>query len=313
MLRQVIGLGVVGGVGLLLAVAAFGQGPPPGKGPPPCHGHAPCPTTTVTTTVSETTTVANTTTVASTTTVPGAPPPRPQEPTPPTVADVSVSVTAPTGIVFASDDVTYTVVVANAGPAIATGVGLVVVPAGSRLLAAVAGSIGTLAPGASASTTVTLVPNASEMSARFIVSADEPDPQPANNVAVASTKVVAGHAGPPRLQVAGQGAFAPVLLAVRGRGGWAVDTKVYVDEPAVVVLRVVDRSGKQRTMLPGTLVDYLPAMRPHVSISHVLAAAAWLPLHIRIGAGSRRSYRVLVRATGLDGSVASTSISFQTP
>ncbi|HUZ81571.1 MAG TPA: DUF11 domain-containing protein [Gaiellaceae bacterium] len=313
-LRQAIGLGVVGGVGLLLAVAAFGQGPPPGKGPPPCHGHAPCPTTTVTTTVSDTTTVANTTTVASTTTVPGAPPPRPQEPTPPTVADVSVSVTAPTGIVFASDDVTYTVVIANAGPAIATGVRLVIVPARSRLLAAVAGSLGTLAPGASATTTVTLVPDAAgTMSATATASADEPDPAPANNVAVVSTPVVAGHAGPPGLQLAAHGALAPPLFALRSGGGWVVNTKVHVDEPATVTVRVVGRSGKQQTMLPGTLVDYLPAMRRHASIPHVLDAAAWLPLRIKIGGASGRSYRIVVQATGPDGSVASTNISFRTP
>jgi len=259
-------------------------------------------------------TVSDTTTVASTTTVPGASsPPGPQGPTPPTVADVSVSVTAPAGIVFASEDAVYTVVVANAGPAIATGVHLAVVPAGSRLLAAVAGSLGTLAPGASATTTVTLVPDtAGTMSATVTASADELDPAPANNVAFVSTPVVAGHAGPPGLQLAGDGAFAPPLFAVRRGGGWVVDTKVHVDEPATVTVRVVGRSGKQQTMLPGTLVDYLPAMRPHASIPHVLAAAAWLPLRIKIGGASGRSYRIVVQATGPDGSVASTNISFRT-
>ena len=275
-------------------------------------------TTTVstTTTVSRTTTLPTTTTVARTTTVPGAPapPPAPGQPSPSTLADVSVSVEAPAGIVFASEDAVYTVVVANLGPATATGVHLAVVPAGSRLLAAVAGSLGTLAPGASATTSVTLVPDtAGTMSATVTASADEPDPAPANNVAVVSTPVVAGHAGPPGLQLSGQGAFAPPLFALRSGGGWVVDTKVYVDEPATVTVRVVGLWGKQQTMLPGTLVDYLPAMRPHASIPHVLDAAAWLPLRIKIGGASGRSYRIVVQAAGPDGSVASTNISFRTP
>ena len=264
--------------------------------------------------MSSTTTVPTTTTVTRTTTVPGAPPPAQGRESPPTLADVSVSVKAPGGIVFASEDVVWTVVVANAGPAVATGVHLAVVPGGSRLLAAVAGSLGALAPGASATTTVTLVPDAAgTMSATATASADEPDPAPANNVAVVSTPVVAGHAGPPGLQLAAQGAFAPPLFAHRSGGGWVVNTKVHVDEPATVTVRVVGRSGKQQTMLPGTLVDYLPAMRRHASIPHALDAAAWLPLRIKIGGASGRSYRIVVQATGPDGSVASTNISFRTP
>lgn len=262
--------------------------------------------------MSSTTTLPTTTTVARTTTVPGAPPP-PGRPSPPNLADLSVSVTAPAGIVFASADVVYTVVVANAGPAIATGVNVAVVPAGSRVLAGLAGGVGTLAPGASATTTVTLVPDAAgSMSATFTASASEPDPNPANNVAVVSAPVLAGRAGPPVLELAAQGAFAPPVFAVRDGAAWVVATKVHVDEPATVAVRVVDRSGKQQTMLPGTLVDYLPAMRPHTSIPHVLEAAAWLPLRIRIGGAAGRSYRVVVQATGPDGSVASTSIAFRT-
>lgn len=265
--------------------------------------------------MSSTTTVPTTTTVTRTTTVPGAsPPPAQGRQSPPTLADVSVSVEAPAGIVFASEDVVWTVVVTNAGPAVATGVHLAVVPGGSRLLAAVAGSLGALAPGASATTTVTLVPDAAgTMSATVAASADEPDPAPANNVAVVSAPVAAGHAGPPGLQLAAQGAFAPPLFAHRSGSGWVVDTKVFVDEPARLTVRVVGRSGNEQTMLPGTLVDYLPALRPHTSIPHVLDAAAWLPLRIKIGGASGRSYRIVVQATGPDGSVASTNISFRTP
>lgn len=317
-MRRGIGLLVAGGLGLLLAVTAFGAGPPfqqhpgppPWAGPPPCHGHDKDCQTTVTTTVSSTTTLPTTTTVAGA----ASPTPHVPGPTPPTLADLAVTVTAPAGDVFAGDDVTYTVVVSNAGPAVATGVRLAVVPSGSRLLAAGGDSLGTLAPGASATTKVTLVPLAAgAMSATFTASADEPDPTPANNVAVESTNVLAGHAGPPGLRLAGQGAFAPPLVAVRSGGGWVVDARVYVDEPAAVVLTVVDRSGRQQTMLPGTLVDYLPANRPHVSIPHVLDAAAWLRLHVKVGGARRRSYRIVVRATGPDGSVASTRIGFRTP
>lgn len=302
MLRQAVGLVCAGVVGLLLAVEALGDRPPD---KPPCKGHAPC-ASTVTTTVEQTT--------ASTVTVAGAPAPSPSGSAPPALADISVTVTAPAGIVFASEDVPYTVVVANAGPAVATGVHLGVVPAGSRLLASAAGSLGTLAPGASATTTVMLRPDAAGgMSAVFTAGADQLDPAPANNVAFVATSVVAGRPGPPGLQVAGRGAFRPPLLAVRSGGDWVVETKVHVDEPATVVVAVVDGSGRKQTMLPGTLVGYLPANRPHLSIPHVLQAASWLPLRIAIGGPAGRGYRVVVRATGPDGSVASTAIGFMTP
>jgi len=44
----------------------------------------------------------------------------------------------------------------------------------------------------------------------------------------------------------------------------------------------------------------------------VLDAAGWLLLRIKIGGASGRSYRIVVQATGPDGSVASTNISFRT-
>ena len=90
-------------------------------------------------------------------------------------------------------------------------------------------------------------------------------------------------------------------------------TRVHVDEPAAVTVRVLDSSGKAQTMLPGTLVDYRPAMRPHASIPYVLTAAGWMPLRLEIGGPAGRRYRVVVQAIGPDGSAASTSIGFRTP
>lgn len=342
MLRQAVGLVCVGIAGLVLAVVAFGgtfdggggTGPPGWvPGPPPCHGHSPCPpittatvTRTTTTTVTGTTTVSRTTTISTTTTsvhtttktttlsrtstVSVQAPPSGASPD----ADVSVGVTGPAGAVFAGGQATFTVTIANAGPSAATGVHLGVVPAGSRVLSSSVGGIGELDAGASTTVTVTLQPNGpGTLAATFTTNADETDPQLGNNVAVVSMPVLAGHAGPPGLQLPNQGAFAPPLLAVRSGKSWVVNTKVHVDEPATVVLTVVDRGGRQQTMLPGTLVGYLPANRPHVSIPHVLDAAAWLPLHLKIGGAAGRSYRIVVRATGPDGSVASTSIAFRTP
>jgi hypothetical protein len=225
-----------------------------------------------------------------------------------------VSVKAPAGKIFGGAPVTYAVTISNAGPAPATGIHLVVVPAGSRVLSSALSDLGELDAGTSTTMNVILVPNApGTMAATFVARADQPDPQPGNNLEVLSTSVLPGHAGPPGLQVAANGAFAPPLFAVRSGDGWVVNTKVHVDEPATVTVRVAGRSGKPQTMLPGTLVDYLPALRPHYSIPHVLAAAAWLPLHIKIGGASGRNYRIVVQAAGPDGSVASTNITFRTP
>jgi len=287
-------------------------------------------TTTVaaTTTVAHTSTVATTTTVAHTSTVsttatstveetststvefgvPGGPS------GPPSGADVWVSVKAPTGNVFGGTQLTYAVTVTNTGPSAATGVHLAVVPAGSRVLSSALSDLGELDAGASTTANVMLVPNGpGTMAVTFAARADQPDPQPGNNIEVLSTSVLPGHAGPPGLQTPSQGAFRPPLLAVRRGHAWVVSTKVHVDEPAAVTVRVLNGSGKAQTMLPGTLVDYLPAMRPHSSIPHVLSAAGWMPLKLEIGGAAGRRYRVVVQAIGPDGSAASTSIGFRTP
>ena len=344
LLRHGIGLLLAGGVGLLLAVVALGAplgggvtGPPTWvPGPPPCHGHSACPppststvtnaitttvarTSTATTTVATTTTVARTSTVSATSTVEetqtstveyGIPSGSPGGPF---GSDIWISVKAPTGNVFAASQVTYVATITNAGPTDATGVRLGVVPAGSRVLSS-AGDLGDLAVGASTTASVTLLPNGpGTMAVTFAARADQPDPQQGNNVEVLSTPVLAGHPGAPGLQTASQGAFKPPLLAVRKGHAWVVSTRVHVDEPAALTVRVLDGSGKAQTMLPGTLVDWLPANRPHSSIPHVLTAAGWMPLKLEIdGAGGRR-YRVVVQAIGPDGSVGSTSIGFRTP
>jgi len=319
LLRHAVGLLLAASLGLLLAVASLagtpkgggGTGPPTWvPGPPPCHGHSSCSPSTVTDVV--TTTVAETTTLAGTSSVVSDPPASPSDAS--GDADVSVRVTAPAGNVFTGTRQTFAVTIANDGPDPATSVHLDVIPAGSRMLSSAAGDLGELASGASATVKVTLVPDGPGMlAATFTAAADQVDPRLANNVAVVSMPVLAGHAGPPGLTTPGQGAFRPPLLAVRAHGGWRVATRVFVDEPASVTVRVVDGSGKPQTMLPGTLVDYLPANRPHTSIPHDLHGPAWVPLDIRIGGPAGRRYRVVVSATGPDGSAASTSIGFRTP
>jgi len=264
--------------------------------------------------VAHTTTVATTTTLSRTSTVTtDVEVPSPSSgPSP--YADVSVTVAGPTGDVFAGDPVTYTATVTNFGPGTATGVRLGVVPTGSRVLSSAGGDLGELDADASTTATVTLAPTAAgTIGATFTAGADQLDPRQDNNVAVVSTPVLAGHAGPPGLETPSAGAFAPPILAVGKDGAWTVATRVHVDEPASVTVRVVDRSGKPQTMLPGTLVAYLPAMRPHLSIPHDVAAAAWVPLRIKVGGPSGRAYRIVVQAVGPNGSAASVSIAFRTP
>lgn len=332
MLRRAVGLLAVGACGLLLAVAAFGQQTPGGggtgppewvPGPPPCHGHSPCPppststvtnatTTTVARTSTSTTTISTTTTVRRTSTLELAGPPGPSSGT--DVADIGVAVTSPAGEAFAGSEVTYTATVTNAGPSQATGVHLAVMPAGSRVLSSAAGDLGELDAGASTTVSVTLVPNGpGTMAVTFAAGADQTDPNPGDNVEVLSMPVLAGHSGPPILQTGTQGAFTPPLLAVRKGDAWVVATRVHVDEPAAMTVRVLDGSGNAQTMLPGTLVDWLPAMRPHASIPHVLTAPGWMPLKLVVGGAAGRRYRIVVQAVGPDGSTGSTTIPFRTP
>lgn len=284
-----------GVVGLVLVVAAFG------KGPPPCKGKAVCPPP-VTVTVSDTTTVS----VSGGRPAPSGPAPE--------LADVSIASFPSASSVFADGNLTFTTTVANAGPSTATGISVSVEPGGSRLLASASGNVGTLAPGATATITLTLAPTVASgaMTATFRVSSNEPDPQPTNNVAMVTTPVLAGHAGPPVLQGTG-GAFAPPLFARRSGAAWVVLTRVHVDEASTILVRVVDGAGREQTMLPGTLVDYLPAGRPHTRIPHVVGGAGWVPLQVRVAGAAGRSYAVVVGATGPDGSAATTSIGFRIP
>jgi hypothetical protein len=318
---------VIGLAGLLFAVAAVaGQSVKPPAKPPKKT------TSTVTTTVATTTTVAATTTVATTTTLATTtvlPPttqivaaPSPHQP----VADISVTTMAPVATAFFAESTpTYTSVVTNTGPDTATGVYLTVQPDGARVLASVAAggscstaagvecSLGSLASGASAVVTVTLQPvtGSSHVVHTAQAGADEPDPQAGNNITRRETPVFAGHPGPPALATPG-GAFQPPLFARAIGNAWVVSTTVHIDEPARLTVQVLDAKGQPVTMLAGTLVNYLPARRPHLLIPHQIDRALWVPLQLRIRGTSGRNYRIVARATGPDGSSSSTTIRFGT-
>ncbi|HSP17686.1 MAG TPA: hypothetical protein VLV78_23275 [Thermoanaerobaculia bacterium] len=115
-------------------------------------------------------------------------------------ADVSIAKTVSAPLPFGGQSVTYTLAVANAGPAPATGVTVTdPLPAGTTFVSATpAGmctgtstltcSVGTLASGASATITIVVTAPlaAGSITNTATVSAAEPDPNPANNTSLAT-------------------------------------------------------------------------------------------------------------------------------
>jgi uncharacterized repeat protein (TIGR01451 family) len=311
---------LVGTAGLLLAVVAV-AGPSAGAPNKP-------PKTTTTVTTVQTTTTVRTTTVQTTTTAPTTTVQVPPPPPPPRqlVADISVTTLAPAGTAFFADSTaTYTSVVTNTGPDAATGVYLSVQPEGARILASSAAggscssstavdcALGSLASGASAVVSVTLAPASGSADVVHIARAGaaEPDPQTTNNLTRVETPVLAGHAGAPELTTPG-GAFQPPLFARHSGNAWEVSTTVHLDEPASLSVQVLDAKGRPVAMLPGSLVNYLPARRPHTLIPHQIDRAQWVPLQLRIGGATGRVYGILARAVGPDGSSSTTTIHFRT-
>jgi uncharacterized repeat protein (TIGR01451 family) len=242
------------------------------------------------------------------------------------VADISVTTLAPAGSAFFADSTaTYTSIVTNIGPDTATGVYLSVQPEGARVLASSAAggscssssaidcALGSLASGASAVVTVTLAPAAGsdDLVHTARAGAAEPDPQAANNISRVETPVLAGHAGEPGLATPG-GAFQPPLFAQRSGNAWMVSTTVHVDEPAELSVQVLDAKGRPVAMLPGTLVNYLPARRPHTLIAHQIDRAQWVPLQLRIRSATGQVYGIVTQAVGLNGASSSAIIHFRT-
>jgi hypothetical protein len=310
-LRTGAAFAVIGLAGLLFAVAAVAGPSIKAPAKPPKK-----------TTSTVTTTVATTTTVTATTTTQVVVTPSPRQ----TVADISVTTMPPAATVFFAESTpTYTSVVTNTGPDTATGVYLTVQPDGARVLgsfatggscttaAVVDCSLGSLASGASAVVTVTLQPatGSGDVVHTAQAGAEEPDPQAGNNITRLETPVFAGHPGAPALATPG-GAFQPPLFARASGNAWVVSTTVHIDEPAKLTVQVLDAKGQPVTMLPGTLVNYLPARRPHRLIPHQIDRALWVPLQLRIHGTSGRNYRIVARATGPDGSSSSTTIRFGT-
>jgi hypothetical protein len=173
--------------------------------------------------------------------------------------------------------------------------------------------LGNLASGASTVVTITLSPNlgSSDVVHTALAGSAEPDPQAGNNTTRLATPVLGGHPGAPGLATPG-GAFQPPLFARRSGGAWVVATTVHIDEPAKFTVQVLDARGQPVTMLPGTLVNYLPSRRPHLLIPHQIDRALWVPLQLRIRATSGRPYRIVAQAIGPDGSSATTTIRFST-
>jgi uncharacterized repeat protein (TIGR01451 family) len=122
----------------------------------------------------------------------------------PGIADVSITNQAPS-LVLLGDRLTYSIGVRNSGPATATGVTVTnPVPGGSTFVSAsssqgtcsqaqgtVTCTLGSLAPGATASVTIKTDPKLlGRVNDTATVRANEVDPQPANNSATASTFVL---------------------------------------------------------------------------------------------------------------------------
>ena len=120
---------------------------------------------------------------------------------PPGSADLAVTLAGTPDPVVAGSPLTYAATVRNDGPATATGVTLVdVLPAGVGFSSASAGctnaagtvtcALGALASGASASVSVVITAAATgQVSNTVTVSADQPDPNAANNTATITTSV----------------------------------------------------------------------------------------------------------------------------
>jgi large repetitive protein len=127
-----------------------------------------------------------------------------------TAADLSITNTASAPLPHGGQNITYTIVVANAGPDTATGVTMTdVLPAGSTFVSAAPSgicsgtgtiicSVGTLSDGDSSTITLVIAaPLAGGLvSNTATVTADQPDPNPANSSAAATLSIQPAQAIP---------------------------------------------------------------------------------------------------------------------
>ena len=133
-------------------------------------------------------------------------------PVDPAVANLTVTVTAAPDRVVVGQELTYTIVVTNGGPNTATGVTLTdVLPAGAAFVTAtttqgavsaaggvVTAALGTLAPGATATVTITVRPTAAGALTNVArVAGDQTNSDPANGVSAPVVTPVDPVAGPP--------------------------------------------------------------------------------------------------------------------
>ena len=210
-----------------------------------------------------------------------------------TDADVLVEKIDVVDPVVALSEVTYTITVRNAGPATATGVTLTdALPAGFAIGSAVPSQgscaaatcvLGTLAPGTFA--TITLVATTTEpgvFTNVATVSAIEPDPLPANNIANQDTTTVALETEADLvLEKTAPGALRPgdaslYTIRVTNRGP-AVALNLLVEDILPPQMTFVGNSGSCVTAFPCSLERLLPGESVTIQTTFIVQAGAATP------------------------------------
>ena len=207
-------------------------------------------------------------------------------------ADVEVEKSSPPISIVTGENVTYTIVVRNAGPATATGVTLTdTLPAGFTLVSATPSqgscsdticSLGTLAPATSA--TVTLVATTSATGV-FVntatVVAAEPDPIPANNTATQPTTVATADQADLVIEKLGPAILAPgsssfYSIRVTNRGP-AAAMNVSVLDPLPAGVTFVGNTGACVTPFPCQFDSLQPGDSVTIQTAFTVDAALATP------------------------------------
>ena len=331
-LRTALGAGLLTALGAAGVFAAFATAAPVKKPQPTTITQTtttitqttvttttPAPTTT---TITTTTTTTPTPTTYTTTTVAATPPP------PPVLApraDIALQSFGSAPEIYPGDRLSYTDVVTNLGPDAAPGVRLDDAPIGAaRIVSATATigtcavaervscDIGTLAAGSSVVVSITLeaAPGPAEFGHDAHVASDLSDPEAVNNEVRTSQPLLSGHRGAPVIG-SGSGAFRPPLSArSSGPAARVVSTTIAIDEGATLSVTVTDATGKPQTLLPGSRIDYVPTLRPHRVLQHVVGEPRRIPLRLRFAAPAGRRYQIVVRAVGPTGQESTAYIGF---
>ena len=207
-------------------------------------------------------------------------------------ADVQIEKTGPTTSVVAGENVSYTIVVRNAGPAPATGVTLTdTLPAGFGLASATPSqgsctdaicSLGVLAPSASATVTFVATTSATGVFVNTAsVVAAEPDPIPANNTATQPTTVATADQADlvieklgPAILAPGSSSFYSIKVTNRGPAN-ALNVGVIDSLPAGVTF--VGNAGACATPFPCQFDSLLPGDSVTIQTAFTVDAALATP------------------------------------